>query len=143
MRGTYRARWEIEILFHTLKNGCRIEQLQLDSFEKLQRAIALYLVVSWRIGYLMRLSRDEATREMDAHLIFCPLECQLAYALHRKKPVARPKIREVVRLVAMLGGFIGRKGDGEPGVKTLWQGLQRLHQAVETAQILGEAAPTG
>ena len=49
----------------------------------------------------------------------------------------------VVRLVAMLGGLIGRKGDGEPGVKTLWQGLQRLHQAVETAQILGEAAQTG
>lgn len=139
----YRARWEIEILFHTLKNGCRIEQLQLDSFEKLQRAIALYLVVSWRIGYLMRLSRDEATREMDAHLIFCPLECQLAYKLHRKKPAVRPKICEVVRLVAMLGGFIGRKGDGEPGVKTLWQGLQTLHQAVETAQILGEAAQTG
>ena len=44
------TRWEIEILFHTLKNGCRIEQLQLDSFDKLQRAIALYLVVSWRIG---------------------------------------------------------------------------------------------
>ena len=130
-------------MFHTLKNGCRIEQLQLDSLEGLQRAIGLYLVVSWRIGYLMRLSRDEATREMDAQLIFCPLECQLAYKLHRKKPVARPKIREVVRLVAMLDGFIGRKGDGKPGVKTLWQELQRLHQAVETAQILGEAIPTG
>ncbi len=134
----YRARWEIEILFHTLKNGCRIEQLQLDSFEKLQRAIALYLIVSWRIGYLMRLSRDETTREMEASTVFCALECKLAYALHRKKPPARPKIREVVRLVAMLGGFIGRKGDGEPGVKSLWLGLHELHRAVETTEILRE-----
>lgn len=35
-------------------------------------------------------------------------------------------LNEVVRLVAKLGGFLGRKGDGEPGVKTLWQGLQRV-----------------
>ena len=135
----YRARWEIEILFHTLKNGCRIEQLQLDSFDKLERAIALYLVVSWRIGYLMRLSRDEHACERPASEFFCPLECRLAYALHRKKPPARPKLKEVVRLIAMLGGFIGRKGDGEPGVKSLWLGLQKLHHAVETAEILSEA----
>jgi hypothetical protein len=42
----YRARWEIEILFNTFKNGYRIEQLQLNSFDKLQQAIALHLVVS-------------------------------------------------------------------------------------------------
>jgi len=29
-------------------------------------------------------------------------------------------------MVAALGGFMGRKGDGEPGIKTLWLGLQRL-----------------
>jgi hypothetical protein len=134
----YRARWEIELLFHTLKNGCRVEALQLDSLDKLQRAIALYLVVSWRIGYLMRLSRDDKTSEMPASQFFCPLECRLAYALHRKRPPAKPKLREVVRLIAMLGGFIGRKGDGEPGVKTLWLGLHDLRRAVETAEILSE-----
>jgi hypothetical protein len=109
----YRARWEIERLFHTLKNGCRIEQLQLDSLDKLERAIAVYLVVSWRIGYLMRLSRDEHASQ-------------------------RPKLKEVVRLIAMLGGFIGRKGDGEPRVKTLWQGMHDLRRAVEAADILRE-----
>ena len=96
-------------------------------------------MVSWRIGYLMRLSRDDKTRERPASEFFCPLECRLAYALHRKRPPARPKLNEVVRLIAMLGGFIGRKGDGEPGVKTLWQGMHHLRRAVETAQILSEA----
>jgi hypothetical protein len=47
----YRARWEIELLFHIIKNGCRIEALQLSQVQRLQRAIALYLVVAWRIAH--------------------------------------------------------------------------------------------
>ncbi len=54
----YRARWEIEILFHILKNGCRIESLQLRTIDGLQRAIALYLIVSWRIAFLMSLLQN-------------------------------------------------------------------------------------
>ena len=33
---------------------------------------------------------------------------------------------EVVRLIARLGGFLARKRDGEPGVKTIWLGMQRI-----------------
>ena len=35
-------------------------------------------------------------------------------------------LNEVVRLVAQLGGFLARTGDGEPGVKTIWLGMQRI-----------------
>jgi len=41
-------------------------------------------------------------------------------------PKTPPRLNEVVRLVTMLGGFLARKGDGEPGVKTIWLGLQRV-----------------
>ena len=132
----YRARWEVEILFHTLKNGCRIEALQLDSYEKLERAIALYLVVSWRIGWLMRVGRN--CPELDASVAFDAQECRAAYALHRQKPPARPTVNQVVRLIAMLGGFIGRKGDGEPGAKTIWLGLQALRNAIDAFNVLSE-----
>lgn len=44
----YRARWEIEILFNVLKNACRIEELQLGSIERRERALALFMVVAWR-----------------------------------------------------------------------------------------------
>ena len=37
-----------------------------------------------------------------------------------------PTLREAVRMIAALGGFLGRKGDGEPGTTTIWRGLQRL-----------------
>ncbi len=53
----YRCRWEIVTLFHVLKNGCRVEALQLDSIAKLELALALYLVVSWRIAHLVRIGR--------------------------------------------------------------------------------------
>lgn len=121
----YRARWEIEMFFHVLKNGCRIEQLQLASMDKLQRALALLMVVAWRIGRLMRLGR--ACPELDAALMFEPEEWQAAYILNGKEPPGKsPRLNEVVRLVAMLGGFLARKHDAEPGVKTIWLGLQRV-----------------
>ena len=121
----YRARWEIELFFHVLKNGCRVEALQLSTVERLERALALFMVVAWRIARLMRLGRTGP--DLDAALLFAQDEWQAAYILNRRKvPNTPPKLNEVVRLVAMLGGFLARKGDGEPGVKTLWLGLQRV-----------------
>ncbi|GHT87517.1 hypothetical protein AGMMS49543_23780 [Betaproteobacteria bacterium] len=43
----YRCRWEIETFFNVLKNGCRIEALQLGSVAKIELALALYMVVAW------------------------------------------------------------------------------------------------
>ena len=121
----YRARWEIELFFHVIKNGCRIEALQLGTIKRLERAIALYLVVSWRIARLMRLGRT--CPDLPADMYFEPDEWKSAYIL-RDKPVPKrtPKLNEVIRTIASLGGFIGRKGDGEPGVKALWLGMQRV-----------------
>jgi len=121
----YRARWEIEMFFHVLKTGCRVEALQLASLAKIERALALFMVVSWRIARLMRLGRT--CPDLPASLMFAPDEIKAAYVLTNKpSPPAPPSLNEVVRRVAMLGGFLARKGDGEPGVKTIWIGLQRV-----------------
>lgn len=121
----YRARWEIEMFFHVLKTGCRVEALQLSTVDRVERALAIFMVVAWRIAHLMRLGRS--CPDLDAELLFDREEWQAAYLL-MKRPLPRqaPRLNEVVRLVAMVGGFLGRKGDGEPGVKTIWQGLQRV-----------------
>jgi len=121
----YRARWEIEMLFDVLKNGCKIEALQLGHIERIERALVLYLIVAWRIARLMRLGRT--CPDMDASLLFDEDEWQAAYILNKKKlPEKAPTLNEVIRLVARLGGFLARKGDGEPGVKTVWLGMQRV-----------------
>ena len=121
----YRARWEIEMFFHVLKTGCRVEELQLASLPKIERALALFMVVSWRIGRLMRLGRT--CPDLPASLMFDEDEIKAAYVLTKKPmPTKPPTLNDVVRRVAMLGGFLARKGDGEPGVKTIWLGLQRV-----------------
>jgi len=51
-------------------------------------------------------------------------------------PLEPPSMGQCVRWIAKLGGFLDRKGDGEPGVKTLWRGLQRLHDIAATWQLL-------
>lgn len=110
-----------------LKNGCRIETLQLSTIDRLELALALALfrVVSWRIARLMRLG--STCPDLDAELLFHRDEWQAAFILNKKKPPkAPPRLNQVVRLLAMPSGFLARKGDGEPGVKTIWQGLQRV-----------------
>ena len=129
----YRCRWEIETLFHVLKNGCRVEALQLDSIAKLELALALYLVVSWRIAHLVRIGRIHPN--LPADLFFTETEWTGAYVLNRKKPPKQPpSVRDVVRLIAQLGGFLARKGDGEPGVKSLWLGIVRLRDYALTVE---------
>jgi hypothetical protein len=42
------------MFFNVLKNACRVEALELSPMERVQKALALYMVVSWRIARLMR-----------------------------------------------------------------------------------------
>ncbi|WP_206955976.1 IS4 family transposase [Trinickia acidisoli] len=133
----YRARWEIEIYFHVLKNGCEVESLQLAAVDRIERALALFMVVAWRVTYLMRKGRT--CPELDASLFFDPDEIRGAHLLAKKKmPATPPTVNEVVRLIAQIGGFLGRKGDGEPGAKTIWRGLDQVHAAADTLRALRE-----
>lgn len=126
----YRCRWEIEVFFNVLKNGCRVEALQLGSVAKLELALAVYMVVAWRLAHLVRLGRTHP--DLLASKLFTEAEWKGAYILAKKQPPAQPPtIREIIRQIAMLGGFLGRKGDGEPGVKTLWLGFARVRDFVE------------
>lgn len=129
----YRCRWEIETFFNVLKNGCRVEALQLGHIGKIELALAVYMVVSWRLARLVRLGRTHP--ELEATSLFTGEEWKSAYILAKRPiPKATPTIREVIRQIAMLGGFLGRKSDGEPGVKTLWIGFQRVRDFVEGAE---------
>ena len=133
----YRARWEIEMLFDILKNACRIEALQLEHIDKLERAIAMYLVVAWRIAHLMRLGRTSP--DLDATRFFDWAEIRAAYMRSKAGPPAAPTLNEVLRLIAGFGGFLARKGDGEPGVQTIWKGLRKIRIAAEALRAADSA----
>jgi hypothetical protein len=131
----YSLRWLIERFHYTLKSGCRIEALQLETAQRLLNALATYSIVAWRLMWLTyhaRLSPAEACTT-----VLQPAEWKL---LRRKfEPKNRtqkpPTLRQAVRWIAQLGGFLARKHDGEPGLKTLWRGIGVLHHLLEGAQL--------
>lgn len=123
----YSLRWQIEVYHRTLKSGCRIEQRQLRDADRLEACLAIDAVVAWRIAHLTKLGRE--TPDVPCTVFFEEAQWQaLAVFVTRNPtpPTTPPSLREATRMVATLGGFLGRKCDGQPGTKTIWIGLQRL-----------------
>lgn len=125
-----------------VKNGYRIEALQLGCVDKLECALVLYMVVAWCIARLMRMGRS--CPDLDAQLMFEPDEWKGAYFLNKQKlPNKSPTLDVVGHLVASFGGFLARKGDGEPGVKTIWLGMQRILDFAAGIRFLRELQAQG
>ena len=130
----YRSRWEIEMFFDILKVGCKVEKLQLGTKERIEKALIMYMIIAWRVMYLMRLGR--VCPDLPAELIFDPLEWKSSYILLEKKiPDKEPTLNTVLRNLAILGGFLGRKSDGDPGAKSIWIGFQRIQDCVYGVQM--------
>jgi hypothetical protein len=123
----YSWRWLVERYHFVLKSGCRLEQLQLRSFERLKRAIATFAIVAWRLLWLTYLARLKLATPIEE--VFSVSQWQTLYRHQYPKrvlPMRPPELKECMQWLAKLGGFIGRNSDGEPGVKTIWRGLRRL-----------------
>jgi hypothetical protein len=138
----YRCRWGIEVYHRTLKSGCQIEHRQLGSADRIETCLAIDLVVAWRILHLAKLGRE--VPDVPCTVFFEEFEWKALHTHITKTPVPPaepPTLRQALRMVATLGGFLGRKRDGEPGATTLWRGLQYLdgiaamwkHMAVQHA----------
>lgn len=123
----YAQRWLIERYHFVLKSGCRIEDVQLRTAARVERALAVYAIVAWRVLWLTYLAR--ADPEAPCTVALTTPEWQVLYTtVHRTStlPTRPPPLGQAVRWLARLGGFLDRASDGEPGVKVLWRGLQRL-----------------
>jgi hypothetical protein len=122
----YRRRWLIEIFFRVLKSGCRVESLQLSSVDRLERAIMIYLIIGWRILHVV--TTGQACPNLPCDVVFDPEEWQTAWTVKYrcKPPQETPKLGEMVRIIAGFGGFLGRKSDGFPGTKALWEGMEKV-----------------
>ena len=123
----YTVRWMIEVLFHTLKSGCRVEERRFQHIDRLLPCLALYLIVAWRTLFTCRLARS--CPDVECVVIFEPSEWQSVWmAIHRQPPPRNPpRLADMVRLIAQLGGYVNRPSRRDPpGPKTLWLGLQRM-----------------
>ncbi len=136
----YARRWGIEVLHRTLKSGCRIEQRQLGEAQRIEACLAIDLVVAWRIYYLNKLGRE--VPQAPCTVYFEEAEWKALMVFTTTDPVAPtqpPPLRDALRRVASLGGFLGRASDGEPGTQTLWRGLQRLDDIVAMWRLMSPA----
>jgi hypothetical protein len=138
----YCVRWWIEIFFKTLKSGCRVEERRFEDIERLLPCVAIYLIVAWRTLLACHLGRE--CPDLDCEAIFEPSEWKAVWvATHKKKPPhTPPKLREMVHLIASLGGYIERK-NSEPGPQTVWIGLQRMYDLAWAWEAFGPEATMG
>ena len=120
----YRRRWLIEEMHLVLKSGCRMEHLQLESVERLKKALSFYLPIAVRILQLKTLARQSP--QLPCTEILSATEWQTLWAhIHGQWPTestAVPTVRQAVLWIARIGGHLNRKSDGMPGVRTLWRG---------------------
>ena len=128
----YTYRWIIERFHYTLKSGCQIEALQLKQAESLKKAIVTYSLAAFKIMVLTYQSRE--TPETNCEVILTKTEWEALYLQINKTtvlPEVPPTLRQVAFWIGRLGGHLGRKSDGPPGVKTIWRGYQRLRDYAE------------
>ncbi len=131
----YSLRWLIEWFHYTLKSGCRIEALQLETAERLLNALATYSIVAWRLMWLTYQARLSPDTSCEAVLQATEWKLLRRKFEPKNRSKTPPTIRQAVRWIAQLGGFLARKHDGEPGLKTLWRGIGVLHHLRKGAQL--------
>jgi Transposase DNA-binding/Transposase Tn5 dimerisation domain len=136
----YGKRWGIEIWHKVLKSGCKLEDCMLEQAERLKRYLTLFSIIGVRLMHVAYLAR--AHPDLPATEVFSTVEIQV---LHLRVTKALPApdepltLREIVRMLGKLGGHLGRKGDGEPGVLILWRAWMRLYESVEMLYSLQSA----
>jgi hypothetical protein len=122
----YRFRWRIEDWHRVLKSGCRTEDIAHHTAERLKRAIAINLVIAWRIMLMTLLCRDE--QDHDPEELFSDIELNVLDAFARERNLAAPiTLKLAVHLLGRLGGWLGPKKNYEhPGHQLLWAGYRVL-----------------
>lgn len=134
----YLCRWEIEIFFKTYKSGCKIEEKSLRKAERLFPLFSLYLIIAWRINFLLHMGR--VMPEISCDAFFDESEWKAGYIAAtriRQPPSNPPSMQEMMRYIGKLGGHLGRKNDPSPGVKAMWVGICKLTNYADAWDLFG------
>lgn len=129
--GYYEKRQGIEEYHKCLKTGCRVEERLYHSGDRLAPVIGLLSVLAMRLLQLKVVARTNPDAPAAGVVPKSWLQ-MLPIVAKRKQPIGT--VREFFRRLAGLGGFLGRKHDGEPGWQTIWRGLEQLLLMVRGAE---------
>jgi hypothetical protein len=122
----YVARWTVEIFFRTLKTGCRVEEIQLETTGRLKRCLAFYKIIAWRVLYLTYLNRS--CPQLPCTAVFDESEWKSVWCVVTKKPLPKkpPPLSKFMQMLTQLGGYNNRSTELPPGPQPLWVGLRRM-----------------
>jgi hypothetical protein len=122
----YKARWTIEIYFRVLKTGCKVEDIQLETTDRLKTCLAFYRIIAWRVLCLTHLNRECPTLPCTAVFAECEWQSVWRVTTQQELPDHPPPLSEFVRLLASLGGYNNRRTEAPPGPQPIWIGIQRM-----------------
>ena len=131
----YARRWTVEEFHKAWKTGCRAEQRQLEEADRLVPLLGALAIVAVRLLGL----RDAAQRDSGAPADVPETTIKILAAKLQRPAECFTTNRDFLHGVARLGGFLGRKSDGEPGWQTIWKGwfvLMILVEGYELAQTI-------
>ena len=138
----YECRWLVEEYHKALKTGCSVQRRLLRETDRLEAMVGLMSVVSVRLLQLKSVARSDPDRP--ARDVVPRLWLLMLKAVRKKlRRVHDLTIYEFYREVAKLGGFLGRRSDGEPGWITIWRGWEKLNTLVQGAQLAIELKKCG
>jgi len=142
----HKLRWyarhrKIETLFKTLKTGCKIENMRLNTADRLANCIALFCVVAWRISWLAVLPRQSPTASPAA--VFTDTELRLLeQTMPSSRKTALRDLKFFATAVARLGGHLDRSHDAPPGTAVIWRGFERLKALAEGFEMASTSEKT-
>lgn len=135
----YMFRWLIERFHYVLKSGVKVEALQLKDTESLQKAIAVYSMAAFRVMQLVYESRHYP--DVSCETVLTKAQWITLYMLTNAKaqiPSQPPCLQQAVMWIGRLGGHLGRKADGPPGLKTVWRGYDQLCHAASVYELMAQ-----
>jgi hypothetical protein len=133
--GWYRMRWIVEDYHQSLKTGCELEGRQLQTYEGLRTLLGFLAPIAVRLLQMRAISRQDPERAASEVL---PQEVVKIVAHQAKVSPDRLTMRQCWRRIAQEGGYQGRKGDGDPGWKTLWKGWLYIQTLIEGVHLASE-----
>ncbi len=133
----YKKRWSIESFHRILKSGFGVEKARLSCRSKLEKFATLLSIISWHLFWLYNLGRKIPLLKADELLSATAINVLKISAKKAKVKVSSIlTLGEAILIIAKLGGFLGRKSDGDPGMISIWRGWRCLYERTELMEAL-------